>query len=79
MHVAVALAVGVFAFLVLVLLAGLTPFIGVPIAVLVFLAPIAFFAFVGRQAESRRKLDEPGVPSTGEATYEPVVDPSERI
>jgi membrane protein implicated in regulation of membrane protease activity len=78
-HVTAALAVGLMVFAVLVLLAGLTPFIGIPVAVMVFLAPIAWFAVAGRRvAEKRRTVDKSGVPSSRAASYEPVVDPTER-
>jgi membrane protein implicated in regulation of membrane protease activity len=79
MHVTAALAIGVLAFAVLVLLAGLSPFIGIPVAVVIFLAPVAWFAVVGRRvAEKRRTVDKSGVPSSRAASYEPVVDPAER-
>jgi hypothetical protein len=79
MHVTAALAVGLLAFALLVLLAGLSPFIGIPVAVMVFLAPIAWFAVAGRRvAEKGRTVEKSGVPSSRAASYEPVVDPTER-
>jgi hypothetical protein len=82
MHVAIAIAVGVLAFGLLVLLAGLTPFIGIPLAVILALVPVAFFAMAGRRAASGTagggRLEKSGVPSTGQASYEPVVDPGDR-
>jgi hypothetical protein len=77
-HVFVALAVAVLSFAVLVLLAGLTPFVGIPLAILLALVPVAFFAAGGRAAAGRRTVEKSGVPSTGEASYEPAVDPGER-
>lgn len=80
MHVAIALALGLLAFAVLVLLAGLTPFIGIPIAILIFLIPIAWVAGAGRLTAERGggAPDKSGVPSSGEASYQPTVDPAER-
>jgi hypothetical protein len=78
MHVAVALAVGVGAFALIVLLAGLTPFIGIPLAVVCALVPVALFGIAGRKAADRGRLDKSGVPTSGQASYEPVVDPGER-
>ncbi len=80
MHVAIAFALGLLAFALLVLLAGLTPFIGVPIAVVVFLIPIAWVAGLGRVFAEKEHghLDKSGVPSSAAASYEPTVDPAER-
>jgi hypothetical protein len=78
MHVTIALAVGILAVGLLVLLAGLTPFIGIPLAVLFALAPLAFLALAGRSATRGGRLDKSGVPSSAQASYEPVVDPAER-
>jgi membrane protein implicated in regulation of membrane protease activity len=78
-HVTAALALGLLTFAVLVLLAGMTPFIGIPLAVLVFLVPVAWFAAGGRRvAERRRTVEKSGVPSSRAASYEPRVDPGER-
>jgi hypothetical protein len=78
MHVAIALAVGVGAFVLFVLLAGLTPFLGIPLAVVFALFPVAFFGIAGRRAAGSGRLEKSGVPTTGQASYEPVVDPGER-
>jgi hypothetical protein len=78
MHVAVALAVVVLALAAVLLLAGLTPFIGIPLAILIALVPVAFFAAGGRLAVGRRTVEKSGVPSSGEASYDPTVDPGER-
>jgi membrane protein implicated in regulation of membrane protease activity len=78
MHVAVALAVGVLAFGLLVLLAGLTPFIGIPLAVVAALVPVVFLTIAGRSAGGRSHPPKSGVPSSKQASYEPVVDPGER-
>jgi len=78
MHVTIALAVGIGAFALLVLLAGLTPFIGIPLAAVLALVPVAFFAIAGRSAARGGSLDKSGVPSTSQASYDPVVDPGDR-
>jgi hypothetical protein len=78
MHVAIALAVGVGVFALLVLLAGLTPFIGIPLAVIFGLLPVAFFALAGWSAARGGRVEKSGVPTTRQASYEPVVDPAER-
>jgi hypothetical protein len=67
--------VGIVAAILLVAVAGLSPVLLVPIAVLVgllvFLPP--FLA-----ARERGSNEGPDVPSTSEAAYDPVTDPSER-
>jgi membrane protein implicated in regulation of membrane protease activity len=78
MHVTIALAVGILAFGLLVLLAGLTPFLGIPLAVVFGLVPLVFFALAGRSATRGERLDKSGVPSSAQASYEPVIDPAER-
>jgi ABC-type transport system involved in cytochrome bd biosynthesis fused ATPase/permease subunit len=70
---ALALIVGVG----LIVLAGVTPLIGIPMAALVFLVPVASAAFAARAAQDDTKLDQ-ATPTTREATYDPVVDPSDR-
>jgi hypothetical protein len=77
-HVAGAMAAALVAFFLLVVVIGLTPFLGIPVAVAVFLGPVAWFALADREAAGRRRLEKSGVPTTQEATYEPVVDPADR-
>jgi len=72
------MAAALVAFFLLVVIIGITPFMGIPLAVLVFLGPVAWFALAGRKAEDRRRLEKSGVPSTQEATYQPAVDPADR-
>jgi hypothetical protein len=76
MHVAIAIAVGLVATLALVLVAGMTPFMGIPIIVLLVVLALLGGAVFARNAS--RKLETEGVPTTREAAYEPVVDPAER-
>jgi hypothetical protein len=76
MHVAIAIAVGGLATLVLVLAAGMTPFVGIPIIAVLVVIALLSGAAVARTA--KRELDAGDVPSTREATYDPVVDPAER-
>lgn len=74
MHVAIAIAVAVLATLVLAGTGVASPFIGIPILVfgLVF---AGIFAVVARRT-AERSLDS-DVPSTREASYTPVSDPTE--
>jgi hypothetical protein len=72
------MAAALVAFFLLVVIIGITPFMGIPLAVLVFLGPVAWFALAGRKAGDRRRLEKSGVPSTQEATYQPAVDPADR-
>jgi hypothetical protein len=78
MHVPAAMAAALVAFFLFVVVMGITPFVGIPLAVVVFLGPVAWFALADREAMGRRRLENSGVPTTQEATYEPVVDPSDR-
>ncbi len=75
MHVAIALGVALVAIFFIVIIAGATPFVGIPILVVVF-GFAALYAVVARRM-AERKLDS-DVPSTGEASYTPTVDPSDR-
>jgi membrane protein implicated in regulation of membrane protease activity len=77
-----ALAVALLALALLILVAGLTPFVAIPLAVLVFFVPVVWFAAAGRRAAEKRgtgeTVDKSGVPSSRAASYDPVVDPKER-
>jgi uncharacterized membrane protein len=75
MHVIVALAVALVAIFFIVVIAGATPFVGIPI-VIVALGIAALWAAAARRAYERKP--DTRAPSTREATYDPVVDPSER-
>jgi hypothetical protein len=77
-HVAAGVALGVLAFGVLVLLAGMTPFLGIPLALALFVAPVLWGALAARSAGEPDGLDKSGVPSSGEASYQPVTDPAKR-
>jgi hypothetical protein len=77
-HVAAGVAVGVMAFGVLVLLAGMTPLLGIPIALVLFLVPVLWGVTAARSAGEPSGLDKSGVPSSGEASYQPVTDPAKR-
>jgi hypothetical protein len=77
-HVAIAFVLAILAIALLVLLAGLTPFLGVPIAVVLFVIPFVWVALAGGAAGRGRRVDKSGVPSTAQATYDPAVDPAER-
>jgi hypothetical protein len=72
MHVVVALGVAVVAILALVLLAGMTPFVGIPI-VMVALGVAALWAAAARRAAERRL--ETDAPSSAAASHDPVVRP----
>ena len=76
MHVAIAIAVGLCATLALVLVAGMTPFIGIPIIVVLVVVVLMSGSVFARN--TKRRLDTEGVPSTREAAYEPAEDPAER-
>jgi hypothetical protein len=72
MHVFVALGVAIVAILALVLLAGITPFVGIPIVV-VALGVAALWAAAARRAATRRL--ETDAPTSAEASHDPVVRP----
>jgi hypothetical protein len=75
MHIAIAIGTAVVLTLGLVLVAGATPFVGIPLLI-VALAIAAMFAGAMRRATERRL--ESDAPSSREASYDPVIDPSER-
>jgi hypothetical protein len=59
--------------------AGATPFVGIPVAVVLFLAPFAWAALTaGKAADRGRSLDKSGVPSTEQASYTPATEPGDR-
>jgi hypothetical protein len=61
---------------VLIVLIGMTPFLAIPIAALLLISPWLIGAHA---ATERRRGRRTGVPSTREASYEPVADPAERL
>ena len=78
MHVAVGVFLAIFSLLLLVGLMGATPFIGIPVAVVLLVAPFAWGALVAGRARDSGRLDKRGVPTTEETAYEPAVDPADR-
>ena len=76
MQVAIALALGMVGIVFLLVVVGMTPFLAIPIGVLLLLSP--WLIGVLATVFERRGRDARGVPSTREASYEPVVDPAER-
>ena len=73
--IAVALVVGFLAAVVL----GAAWFVAVPVAFLVFLVPVAFFAALAARKQDRTRPTGAGaMPSSQEASYQPIVDPAER-
>ena len=76
MHVAVGIFLALVAVFVLIVLIGLTPFLAIPIAALLLMSPWLIGEAARRERSRGRKT---GVPSTGEASYEPVADPAERL
>jgi hypothetical protein len=77
MQVAVGFAIALIAVFFLVLLAGLSPFIGIPIAVFLGVIPVLWLVATRRLTEEKATLKS-DVPSTAEASYQPAVDPAER-
>ena len=75
MHVVIALAVAAVAIFLIVIIAGATPFVGIPIVV-VALGLAAVWAALSRRMGERSL--ESDVPSTQEASYDPVSEPGER-
>jgi membrane protein implicated in regulation of membrane protease activity len=72
---ALAVVLGLFMLVVL----GAAWFVAIPVAVLVFLIPVAFVAaLAGRKLERNHPSGSEGVPSSAEASYDPVVDPAAR-
>jgi hypothetical protein len=75
MHVAVAVGVAVVLTFFLMVVAGATPFVGIPILV-VAVGIAALYAVIARRL-AERTLDTEA-PSSAEASYQPVVDPADR-
>ncbi|MDX6697344.1 MAG: hypothetical protein QOE65_741 [Solirubrobacteraceae bacterium] len=78
MHVAVGFFLAIFALLVLIGLMGATPFIGIPVAAVLLVAPFAWGALTAGRAREGGRLEKRGVPTTEETAYQPAVDPAER-
>jgi hypothetical protein len=76
MHVAVGIFLAMVAGFVLIVLIGLTPFLAIPIAAFLLISPWLIGAHAANERSRGRKTD---VPSTREASYEPVADPAERL
>ena len=73
------LALAIFVGLVMVVVFGVTWFIAIPVAVLLFLVPVAFVAALAmRKLDRRHPTGSAAMPSSGEASYDPVVDPQQR-
>jgi len=55
-------------------------FIAIPVAILLFLIPMAFVGALAARQQNRgaKPAGAGGMPSTGEASYDPVVDPEQR-
>jgi hypothetical protein len=75
MHVAIALAVAVVAIFLIVVIAGVTPFVAIPIVVVALGVAVVWAALTRRMSERTLETD---VPSTREASYDPVHEPGER-
>ncbi len=78
MHVAVGVFLAIAGLALLVGLMGATPFIGIPVAVVLLVAPFAWAGLTGRRTVEGRRLEKRGVPTTEDASYTPSVDPAER-
>ena len=77
MHVAGAIAIGLVGLFFLLVVASLSPFLAIPIAVFLALVPVMWMVAAGRLLGERRSLNSE-VPSSQEASYQPTVDPAER-
>jgi hypothetical protein len=87
MHVAAALFVAMIVVLLLAAVGGVTVFIAIPVALIVFAAPIVAIGVLlpwlrdarrGQTAPPAHPSDGGHVPTSGEASYDPVVRPEER-
>jgi Putative sensor len=74
-HVVIALAVAAVAIFLIVVIAGATPFVGIPIVVVALGIAALWAALTRRMGERTLESD---APSTREASYDPVSDPGER-
>ena len=72
MHIAAALGIGLVATLALVLLAGMTPFLGIPVLVVALGVGALWGAAAGRAAKRTLETD---APTSAEASHDPVVRP----
>ena len=66
MHVAVGVFLAIASLLLLVGLMGATPFIGIPVAVVLRVAPFVWAALAGGRAAGGGRLEKQGVPTTEE-------------
>jgi hypothetical protein len=78
MHVAVGVFLAIFSLLLLVGLMGATPFIGIPVAAVLLVAPFAWGALAAGRARDTGRLEKRGIPTTEETAYDPAIDPGER-
>ncbi len=69
-----AIVVGV----IMVVVFGAAWFIAVPVVVLLFLIPMGFAGAAAKRRDQRLTPAGDGVPTSREASYDPVQDPSER-
>jgi len=77
MQVTGLIAVAIFIGILMAVVFGAAWFIAVPVALLLFLIPVGVVtAFAARQRRAGAPSGE--APSTGEASYEPVVNPAQR-
>jgi uncharacterized protein (DUF58 family) len=77
MQVTGLIALAIFVGILMTVVFGAAWFIAVPVAFLFFLIPVAFIAVLA--ARQRRPGAPSGqAPTSGEASYEPVVDPAQR-
>ncbi len=78
MHVAVGVFLAIMSLLLLIGLMGATPFIGIPVAAVLLVAPFAWGAVAAGRARDRAGLETRGVPPTEDPAPRPAVDPAER-
>ena len=74
MEAAVAIFIGLVIAFVVIVVAGMSPFLALPILAIVLAIPVLYGRMSARM--SRGPVDE--APSSREASHDPVVDPSER-
>lgn len=77
-------ATGLFVFsifvgILMLVVIGAAWFVAIPVAFLLFLVPMAFLAaLAARRDRGAKPTGAGGMPSTAEAAYDPVADPSQR-
>jgi hypothetical protein len=77
MQVTGLIALAIFVGILMAVVFGAAWFIAVPVALLFFLIPVAFITVLA--ARQRRAGGPSGqAPTSGEASYDPVVDPAQR-